>query len=525
MTASNDVSTLTGRDAETQELRMNAVKGKNLLYLASNSTAGSSPTYMVEMMADLRKRGLVIYGVFETPTEKKPTCPYLDQLKSNDAVDHVFFAELNCEEAASNVVEAIKHLDVKFDGVWGGRELIQPVVGMVAELLGAPGRNPAHSYQMARDKYKTRVALANAGLNTPMAYPVKSVDDVPKCIETVGFPMIIKPTAGAGSEGVHKVYTEEELTKAVGTILEDIEVNPLLSTQGMTDFCPIVAETLLVPIIYNDLVQEFDVEVLMSKGESVYSNVVDNWIPDAPYFQDKGFNFPSLAPKSVQEELIEYSIACVKALGFINGNFHVESMYTEYGPALLEVNPRVGGAEIQNFHERVFGVNPNLNFLLALLDIPINPPRFDVPAMGRLHHFINAPTTGVLEDLTFLDHFEGHEYVTKIEYIAKVGASVRGIDTGVPQWLGGVVFEFPEEKMLSAIEELKVLMKQAEDNVRKLITPIRKFSLTRRKSIVLDVVEDLEPAQKRRVRKSITIDDIDLEEILALEASIATTTI
>ncbi|KNC82645.1 hypothetical protein SARC_05066 [Sphaeroforma arctica JP610] len=480
---------------------------------------------MVEMMADLRKRGLVIYGVFETPTEEKPECTYLDQLKSGNAVDHVLFAKLNCEEAAANVCEAVKHLDVKFDGVWGGRELIQPVVGAVAEMLDAPGRNPAHSYQMARDKYKTRVALANAGLNTPMAHPIKTVDDVPACVEAVGFPMIVKPTAGAGSEGVYKVFSEEELSNAVTTILEDIKGNPLLSTQGMTDFCPIIAETLLIPIIYNDLIQEFDVDVLMSKGEAVYANVIDNWIPDAPYFQDKGFNFPSLAPKNVQEELIEYSIACVRALGFVNGNFHVESMYTEYGPALLEVNPRVGGGEINAFHERVFGVHPNLNFLLSLLDIPINPPRFDAPAMGRLHHFINAPVTGVLDGLTFLDHFEGHKYVTKIDYIATEGASVRGIDTGVPQWLGGVVFEFPEDQMLTAIEELKEMMKVAEDNTRKLITPISKFPLQRRKSIVLEVEEDLEPAQKRKVRKSITIDDIDLEEILALEASISQATL
>eukprot|EP01134_Creolimax_fragrantissima_P007765 CFRG7765T1 len=505
---------LTGQDHETQERRLNAVKGKNLLYLASNSWAPSSPVYMVEMMANLRERGLVIYGVFESPTKEKPTCSYYDQLLNENAIDHVIYAKLNCEKAADNVIEAVSHLDIKFDGVWGGRELIQPVVGAVAEKLDVPGRNPAESYQKARDKYKTRVALAEAGLNTPMAYPIKTIDDVKPCIEEVGFPMIVKPTAGAGSEGVYKVFSEKELTDAVALILGDIEGNPLLSTTGMTNFCPIVAETMLIPIIYHDLVQEFDVDVLMCKGEAVYANVVDNWIPDAPYFQDKGFNFPSLAPKSVQEELIQYSIDCIKALGFINGNFHMESMYTEYGPALLECNPRVGGGEINAFHERVFGVHPNLNFMLALLDIPINPPRLREAAMGRLHHFISAPVTGQLQELTFLEHIRGHRWTTKVSYFLTKGTSVRGIDTGVPQWLGDVVLEFPEDQMLTAIEELKGLMVIAEDSVRKLTTPINEFPLEKRKSIVLEIEEDLEPAQVHRVRKSITLLDIDLAELL-----------
>ena len=46
-------------------------------------------------------------------------------------------------------------------------------------------------------------------------------------------------------------------------------------------------------------VSEFDVECLFADGECVYANVVDNWIPDPPYFQDKGFNCPTIVPPQV----------------------------------------------------------------------------------------------------------------------------------------------------------------------------------------------------------------------------------
>jgi biotin carboxylase len=34
---------------------------------------------------------------------------------------------------------------------------------------------------------------------------VYTIDNVPECVEKVGFPMIVKPTSGAGSMGVYKV--------------------------------------------------------------------------------------------------------------------------------------------------------------------------------------------------------------------------------------------------------------------------------------------------------------------------------
>lgn len=55
---------------------------------------------------------------------------------------------------------------------------------------------------------------------------------------------------------------------------------------------PIVAETFITPQIFNDLVCEFDCEVLFYDGECVYANVIDNWLPNPPYFMDKCGNAP-----------------------------------------------------------------------------------------------------------------------------------------------------------------------------------------------------------------------------------------
>jgi glutathione synthase/RimK-type ligase-like ATP-grasp enzyme len=53
----------------------------------------------------------------------------------------------------------------------------------------------------ARDKYQTRMALERANLNTAIAVAIWSEEDCEKAATKVGFPMIIKPTSGGGSQG------------------------------------------------------------------------------------------------------------------------------------------------------------------------------------------------------------------------------------------------------------------------------------------------------------------------------------
>jgi carbamoylphosphate synthase large subunit len=54
----------------------------------------------------------------------------------------------------------------------------------------------------ARDKYQTRMALERANLNTAIAVAIWSEEDCEKAASKVGFPMIIKPTSGGGSQGM-----------------------------------------------------------------------------------------------------------------------------------------------------------------------------------------------------------------------------------------------------------------------------------------------------------------------------------
>lgn len=436
------------------ENTISKVNGKTLLYIAGNKTFANAPEFLPSILKTVRQHGLYIVACFDKTKTDTGNCGYYQQFVDDELFDEDIHVDMS-QDMPERIAEAARSTGHSFDGVWGVKELIMPVVGQVQTLLNIEHANGGAPYKIARDKFQTRVALERANLNTPKAHAIKSIDDIDAAIERVGFPMIIKPTAGAGSEGVYKAFNRDDLVKFTAQILKEIESNPYLTTDGLDLVAPIVAETLLIPVIYNDVVQEFDVDILVSHGKMVYGNVIDNWIPDAPYFQDKVVSVPSVTPNNVQKELLEYSFECVKALGFKSGAFHVESMYTENGPMLLEVNPRVGGGEIQQCHERVYGVDLNLNALLSFLNIDIAPPSHEQPQMARFHQLICTPKTGTVKNLDYMEHAKNYQFTKKVQYAKKSGDKVVGLDTGVPNWVGFVVMECGVDQINAGFEDVK----------------------------------------------------------------------
>ncbi|KNC76902.1 hypothetical protein SARC_10623 [Sphaeroforma arctica JP610] len=317
----------------------------------------------------------------------------------------------------------------------------------VCELLNIPN-NPASAYGIARNKHSSRVALAEAGLRTPKSATMSSLDDVDEAMKKVPFPLVVKPTAGAGSMGVFRANTEDDLKMYVGRVFEEIAKSQILAQNpGVSNEAPCMIEEFLQPKKFGNLpVGEFDVDVLMWNGESVYARVCDNWLPSPPYFLENGSNFPSVVPEDVQKELEKYSVDCCKAMGFNRGAFHVECIYTEEGAQLIEVNPRVGGGPDEHFHLSVTGVHMTQNFLLSMMDIPINPPRADKDRKCIVHYDVCCPKTGRLDNLNFFREALENKYLVSHEFYVKEGIDVIGFDTTIPQWLGALFMEgAPEE--------------------------------------------------------------------------------
>jgi len=439
-------------DAGTQALREKSMKGKTMLFISGSFLYPSLGGSLKEQLLEIKAWGCTVYMVFQ---KDKKNDKYYQQARDANCFDFDLFADMNAENAAENIIQAVTECGVVFDGAYTPHEATQPICGKVQRILGLPGNNP-EAYEIARDKYRTRKTLEAANLNTAKAVQVWTLADCQKAEDIVGFPMIIKPTVGMGSCGVYRIDDAAQLKLMVTRLLRDIDEDWALAQNKVGQQAPILAETCIVPVRYgpNELISEFDVDCLFWDGELVYANVIDNWCPQAPYFQDRGFNAPSTAPQNIQQSLIDYCAACVKAIGFTRGNFHMEAWYTKSGPVLIECNPRVGGGSVDKTHRRIWGVSPSTNMCLAMMGVPINPPRESKPKCTFGFMLVNAQKTGILCNDSYCDDVKSLLMVDTCTTFLSKGSKVRGFDTGVPDWLAQIDFESKAstEEMIASME-------------------------------------------------------------------------
>ncbi len=121
----------------------------------------------------------------------------------------------------------------------GGHELDrveclwEPGIMLAAELreqFGVPGLTIAEAHRF-RDKEAMKAKLDDAGIRTPRHRAVSSVAECWDAAEQIGFPLILKPIAGAGSADTYRVDDVDELR----AVLPRLRHVPTVSVEEFVD--------------------------------------------------------------------------------------------------------------------------------------------------------------------------------------------------------------------------------------------------------------------------------------------------
>lgn len=179
----------------------------------------------------------------------------------------------------------------------------------------------------ATDKFDMIKAFKEHDVPSPWFFVVDSLDELKLHKEDVTFPCIIKPTDNAGSHGVAKVYSFQEL-------LDNYDYSHSCSRRGKV----IVEEYLDGP--------EVSVEVMVVNGEVNILQITDKITTEAPHFVEMGHTQPSRLPDEIQTAIRNVTIAACTAIGIDKGPAHVEMKVTKRGPVMIELGARMGGDNI-----------------------------------------------------------------------------------------------------------------------------------------------------------------------------------
>lgn len=109
------------------------------------------------------------------------------------------------------------------------------VAAQIREALGVPGQ----SYEQAlrfRNKDLMKQALAEGGVRVPHHAIASSAAEVWEAAEQVGYPLIIKPIAGAGSQDTFRCDDKKDVTNALAQLghIETVDVEEFIDGEEYT---------------------------------------------------------------------------------------------------------------------------------------------------------------------------------------------------------------------------------------------------------------------------------------------------
>ncbi|HUJ58957.1 MAG TPA: ATP-grasp domain-containing protein [Kofleriaceae bacterium] len=169
--------------------------------------APSYPPEMQQYTRGLAEVGADVYGVGDQPAQALP-----GNVKHHLA-DYLQVPRiLDDDDVVARVTAWLRGREV--DRVLANWEVMVLTAARLRERFGLPGMS-VDTVQGFRDKQLMKQRVAGAGIRVPRAERVRTVAETRAAAERIGFPLIVKPIAGAGSADTYRVDSTADLDDAL----------------------------------------------------------------------------------------------------------------------------------------------------------------------------------------------------------------------------------------------------------------------------------------------------------------------
>jgi biotin carboxylase len=254
-------------------------------------------------------------------------------LAAANPAGHLTLDFLAPEEAARAIVDFAKTYPL--DGVVAADDDGVIVAARAAAALGLP-HNPVMAVEAARNKYRMRQILAEAGLPGPRFWRFAIDDDPAELARQVDYPCVIKPLSLSASRGVIRADDAQQFVAAFRRVVAIVRQRQSSGVRGAARH--ILVETFIPGA-------EVALEGLLTEGRLRVLAIFDKPDPlDGPFFEETLYVTPSRLAAAVQEAIVGCVADVVAALGLRHGPVHAEVRANDRGAWLLEIAPRsIGG--------------------------------------------------------------------------------------------------------------------------------------------------------------------------------------
>ncbi|MDN5794489.1 MAG: ATP-grasp domain-containing protein [Intrasporangium sp.] len=288
-----------------------------------------SPGYPPEMgyfTRALAQTGATVIGVGDQGGDSRPRAP-------RAGLTHYERVSLADEGSVLAALQGLAR-HVSFDRVECLWEPYMLLAARIREAFGVPGMTVEQTIPF-RDKEVMKQVLDAAGIRTPRHAKARTVAEVWEAAERIGFPLVVKPIAGAGSADTYRVDSFDDL----GHVLPAIRHVRRVSVEEFIE------------------AEEFTYDTICAGGEVLVDNI--SWYRPRPL---QGRSHEWITPVTLalrdthQPSLLpgrEMGAKVLSALGFQTGFTHMEWYLKSDGEAVFgEIGARAPGArsvDIMNY--------------------------------------------------------------------------------------------------------------------------------------------------------------------------------
>lgn len=301
----------------------------------------------------------------------------------------------------------------------------------VAEKMGLPFQGSYESVAILQDKARFRAFLTQNGFNVPNAKGFSSKEEALASTRLFNWPVIVKPVDSAGSKGVRRVDSPDQLGNAIDYALSESHnghfiIEDFLEQEGCSsDSDCFTINGKLVYCSFSD--QRFD-----SDAENPYTPAAYSW--------------PATMPDYAQQELTSELQRLMTLLNMKSGIYNVETRLCKNGkPYIMEVSPRGGGNRLAEMVEIATGT--------PLIQEAVKAAVGEQPEITSMPEYngyvaeviLHSPQKGRFSHIEISPCMQ--EYIIETSLWVRPGDSVCGF-SGANNAIGTLVLQLQSRKQL-----------------------------------------------------------------------------